>query len=71
MNIVLRWLTQSLASIVVLAVVLAAVVVVYSSVSQWRINTAMRIETQNGIRSLESVALGGIAERLEFHHAQS
>ena len=71
MNVVLRWLTRSVASIVVLAVVLAAVVVVYGGFSQWRISTATRIETQNGIESLESVALGGIAERLEFHHAQS
>lgn len=64
MNVVLRWLSRSLAGIIVLAVVLVALAIVYGSVHQWRIATTTRIETPNGVESLESVTLGGVEQTI-------
>jgi pimeloyl-ACP methyl ester carboxylesterase len=64
MNNVLRWLTRGLIGFVVLAVVLLAVIIVFSSLSGWRIAATTRIDTPNGIESLEAVEIGGVEQTI-------
>lgn len=64
MNNVLRWFARGLIGVIVLSIVLAAVAIVYGSLSQRRIAQATRIEKPDGIESLERVLLGGVEQTI-------
>jgi pimeloyl-ACP methyl ester carboxylesterase len=64
MNVVLRWFTLILIGIVVVAIALTATALVYGRVSEWRIAAATRIDTPNGIESLENVEIGGVEQTI-------
>ncbi len=64
MSGVLHWLKRALIAVVALVVVLLAGGLVYRGVSQWRVVAATRIETPNGVESLEAVELGGVEQWL-------
>jgi pimeloyl-ACP methyl ester carboxylesterase len=64
MNVVLRWFTRILIGIVVVAIVLTATAAVYGRVSAWRLVAATRIDTPNGIESLEAVEIGGVEQTI-------
>jgi hypothetical protein len=57
MNVVLRWFTRILIIVVVVAIELTATAIVYGRVSEWRLAAATRIDTLNGIESLEEPEL--------------
>jgi len=63
-NVVLRWFTRILIIIVVVAIALTATALVYGRVSEWRLAAATRINTPNGIESLEAVELGGVEQTI-------
>ena len=64
MNPALRLLTRGLIGVGVLAIVLIASALLYGSISQWRTVAATRIETPNGIESLENVEIGGVEQTI-------
>lgn len=64
MNPALRLLTRGLIGIGVLALVLVAGALLYGSISEWRLATSTRIDTPNGIESLESVEIGGVEQTI-------
>jgi pimeloyl-ACP methyl ester carboxylesterase len=64
MNVVLRWFTRILIIIVVVAIALTATAIVYGRIAEWRLAAATRIETPNGIESLETVELGGVEQTI-------
>jgi len=64
MNPALRWLRRGLISIGVLLLVLVAGALLYGSISEWRLATSTRIDTPNGIESLESVEIGGVEQTI-------
>jgi pimeloyl-ACP methyl ester carboxylesterase len=64
MNNLLRWLLRGLTGIFVMAALLLAVALVYGSVSQRITQEATRIDTSNGIESLEAVEIGGVEQTI-------
>lgn len=64
MNPALRWLGRGLIAVGVLALVLIGGALLYGSVSGWRLATSTRIDTPNGIESLEAVEIGGVDQTI-------
>lgn len=64
MNVVLRWFTRILIGLVAVAIALTATALIYGRVSEWRLTAATRIDTPNGIESLEDVEIGGVEQTI-------
>ena len=64
MNPALRWLRRGLIGVGILALVLVAGALLYGGISQWHLASSTRIDTPNGIESMENVEIGGVEQTI-------